>query len=75
MMTSPYDDHSLSTSNINRPQIMKIYKINKNATITQTQNNINTDTQHFTIQNLNVKKLSANENNNNNKLFNTNIKK
>ena len=75
MMTSPYDDHSLSTSNINRPQIMKIYKINKNATITQTQNNINTDTQHFTIQNLNVKKLSANENNNNNKLFNKNIKK
>ena len=56
-MTSPYDDHSLSTNNINRPQIMKIYKLNKNSTITQTQNNTNSDQQFLTIQNLNIKKL------------------
>ena len=76
MITSPYDDHSLSTSNINRPQIMKIYKLNKNSTITQTQNNTNSDQQFLTIQNLNIKKLNTNENsNNNNKINNANIKK
>ena len=40
MMTTPYDDHSLSTSNLNRPQIMKIYKLNKNSSMAQ-NNNIN----------------------------------
>ena len=37
-MTSPYDDHSMSTSNLNRPQILKIYKLNKNINLTQTSN-------------------------------------
>ena len=69
-MTSPYDDHSLSTSNINRPQIMKIYKLNKNATVTQ--NNININSDLLSIQNLSVsqKKLNITEN-----TYNTNVKK
>ena len=73
MMTTPYDDHSLSTSNLNRPQIMKIYKLNKNSSTSQ-NNNINI--QQFGIQTLSLsqKKININEDNNinNNRLYNTN---
>ena len=75
MMTTPYDDHSLSTSNLNRPQIMKIYKLNKNSSMAQ-NNNINNELQQFGIQTLSLsqKKININEDNNinNNRLYNTN---
>ena len=61
-MTSPYDDHSMSTSNLNRPQIMKIYKLNKNTTITQTNSasaDINAGIQ---IISSSQKKINTNEN-------------
>ena len=63
MMTSPYDDFSQSTSNINRPQILKIYKLNKNSAITNNTNNINSEAQQFGIQTVNVsqKKIKPNE--------------
>ena len=34
--TSPYDDTSLTPSSLNVPQIMKIYKLNKNSTLSST---------------------------------------
>ena len=65
MATSPYDDHSLSSSNINRPQIMKIYKLNKNSTLQQS-NNMNSEIQQFGIQTLSTsqKKINLTESNN-----------
>ena len=36
MPTSPYDDTNLTPSSLNIPQIMKIYKINKNSTLSST---------------------------------------
>ena len=75
MMTTPYDDYSLSPSNLNRPQIMKIYKLNKNSSVSQ-NNNTNNELQQFGIQTLSLsqKKINTNEDNNinNNRLYNTN---
>ena len=34
--TSPYDDTNLTPSSLNAPQIMKIYKLNKNSTLSST---------------------------------------
>ena len=61
MMTSPYDDHSMSTTNLNRPQIMKIYKLNKNSTL---QHNNATIENNLGIQPLtsSQKKINSNEN-------------
>ena len=46
MMTSPspYEDHIIDSPNSNKPQIMKIYKLNKNITFSKnnTKNNFNT---------------------------------
>ena len=50
-MTSPYDEHSMSTTNLNRPQTMKIYKLNKNSTLQHNnvtiKNNIGTEKNKF----------------------------
>ena len=62
MMTSPYDDHSMSTTNLNRPQIMKIYKLNKNSTLQH--NNVTIENNNLGIQSLtsSQKKINSNEN-------------
>ena len=65
IITSPYEDHSQSTSNINKPQIMKIYKINKNTV--QQSSSINSELQHFGVQTLSMSKKKDDSSENNNK--------
>ena len=69
------DDQYLSLREINRPQIMKIYKINKNPNLSQNiviNNNLNPDLHNSHIA-LSQKKIRPNEDINI-KLYNTNIK-
>ena len=44
ILTSPYKEHNADSPNANKPQIMKIYKLNKNITFSKdnTRNNFNT---------------------------------
>ena len=61
-MTSPYDEHSMSTTNLNRPQTMKIYKLNKNSTLQH--NNVTIENNNLGIKSLtsSQKKINSNEN-------------
>ena len=61
-ITSPYDDQSMTTSSLNRPQIMKIYKLNKNTTITQTCNATLDNNTGIQIISSSQKRLNTNDN-------------
>ena len=66
IMTTPYDEHSMSSTNVNKPQIMKIYKLNKNLSTTK-NNTLVSDLNNNGIQNLIIsqKKINITEENNN----------
>ena len=70
IITSPYDEPNIDSPNLNRPQIMRIYKLNKNATFSK--GNFNTisfnDFNHSGSQ-----EKKPNEDNSK-KLYGTNIK-
>ena len=66
VITNPYDEHSMSSTNVNKPQIMKIYKLNKNLSTTK-NNTLVSDLNNNGIQNLIIsqKKINITEENNN----------
>ena len=75
--TSPYKEQSLSPISLNKPQIMKIYKINKSSTLSQNnivkninQEILNNGPEQFTMS---QKKIKSNDETNI-KLYNTNVK-
>ena len=73
--TSPYDENILSPRSFNNPQILKIYKLNKNTTLSQSNIKSNMSTELFNNgpNSISQKKLNQNEVYNNN--FNdTNVK-
>ena len=75
IMTSPYDDHNTDSPNENKPQIMKIYKLNKNITFSKnnTKNNFNTAFIKTEFNPLNTSKEKKNDDISK-KFYSTNIK-
>ena len=77
IMTSPYDDHNIDSPNANKPQIMKIYKLNKNITFSKnnTKNNFNTVLIKADFNPLNTSKEKSNKNEDiSKKFYSTNAK-
>ena len=70
IITSPYDEHSMSTTNVNRPQIMKIYKLTKNISNSKS-NTIGSDFNNNGIQNMTISQKKININEDNNKIYNS----
>lgn len=71
IITSPYDEPAFDSPNINKPQIMRIYKLNKNATFSK--GNFNTISVNDFNQSSSQEKRKPNEDNNK-KFYGTNIK-
>ena len=63
ILTSPYKEHNADSPNANKPQIMKIYKLNKNITFSKdnTRNNFNTVLIKTEFNPLNTSKEKKNE--------------
>ena len=77
IMTSPYDDHNIDSPNANKPQIMKIYKLNKNINFSKnnTKNNFNTVLIKADFNPLNTLKEKSNKNEDiSKKFYSTNAK-
>jgi len=71
IITSPYEETSIDSPNLNRPQIMRIYKLNKNATFSK--GNFNTISVNDFNQSSSQEKKKPNEDNIK-KFYGTNIK-
>lgn len=75
--TSPYEEHNNDSPNSNKPQIMKIYKLNKNITFSKnnTKNNFNTVFIKSEFNPLSISKEKKNKNEDiSKKFYNTNTK-
>ena len=71
IITSPYDEPTIDSPSLNRPQIMRIYKLNKNATFSK--GNFNTISVNDFNQSSSQEKNKPNEDNSK-KFYGTNIK-
>ena len=71
IITSPYDEPTIESPNLTRPQIMRIYKLNKNATFSK--GDFNTLSVNDFNQSISQEKKKPNEDNSK-KFYGTNIK-
>ena len=71
IITSPYDEPTVDSPDMNRPQIMRIYKLNKNATFSK--GNFNTISVNDFNQSSSQEKKKPNEENSK-KFYGTSIK-